>query len=649
MKKLYKLSHFFKFFSHRLLQKFGFLPRWIVFSIDVALLFLACIVTFFIINTLSFDNSYSIKELALKTGLMTSVSSVFFLVFKTYSGLIRHSTIIDIARLLVASGSSFTTLVTINLICMFSEGSYLFRLPTLLIYTLSSFSLLMFFRILVKRTYDFIYTFNYKSVQRLAIVGISDNSIALGSAIISEKPKRFNLITFLDFNKKNRSKRILNTPITYFDINDGYELKRFNIDAVLLPNKLPSGVDRSELLNRLVEKGFRVYEAPQVEDVNEEKPISSQIKNIQIEDLLERKPIELDTQSIKNQIKRNTIFVTGAAGSIGSEIAYQVAQYKPYELVLIDQAETPMFELGNKLKEKFPNLRMKCVLADIRNYGRMEEIFAAYQPKIVYHAAAYKHVPLMEMNPAESVATNVFGTKNLADLSIKYLVDKFVMVSTDKAVNPSNVMGASKRIAEIYVQCLNLHSALHHTRFITTRFGNVLGSNGSVVPIFKEQIAKGGPLTVTHPDIIRYFMTIREACQLVLEAGAMGNGGEIFIFDMGQPVKIMDLAIKMIRLSGLEPFKDIDIKFTGLRPGEKLYEELLNNTATTHPTYNEKITIASDTHISFEEVMAHINDLQKLVANKTDLIKIVAKMKQIVPEFKSQNSVYQSLDAPGQI
>lgn len=644
MKKIYRLSHFFKFFSHRLLQRFGFLPRWIVFGIDVLLLSFACIVTFFIINTLSFDNSYSLGEISMKIALMIAVSSIFFLIFRTYSGLIRHSTIIDVARLLIATAASFFALVIFNVIHMLGEGEYLFKMPTLLIYALASFSLLLFFRVFVKRAYDYIYTFNYKSVERLAIVGISDNSIALGTSIISEKPKRFNLITFLDFNKKNRSKRILNTPITYFNIKDCFELKRMNIDAVLLPNKLPNGLDKAKLLNFLVEQGFRVYVAPQVEDINQEKPLSSQIKNIQIEDLLERKPIELDTKAIKSQLKKNTIFITGAAGSIGSEIAYQVANYKPYELVLIDQAETPMFELGNKLKKEFPEIKMKCLLADIRNFNRMEEIFEQYQPHIVYHAAAYKHVPLMELNPLEAVATNVFGTKNLADLSIKFMVDKFVMISTDKAVNPSNVMGASKRIAEIYVQGLNAQSHLHHTRFITTRFGNVLGSNGSVVPIFKDQIAQGGPITVTHPEIIRYFMTIREACQLVLEAGAMGKGGEIFIFDMGQPVKIMDLAMKMIRLSGLEPFKDIDIQFSGLRPGEKLYEELLNDSATTHPTYNEKIMIATDSHLGFNELAKYINELHQLINNKTDLIKIVSVMKQIVPEFKSQNSVYQSLD-----
>lgn len=644
MKKIYKLSQFFKFFSHRLLQRFGFLPRWIVFGIDILLLGFASIITFFIINTLSFDNSYTLREISIKISVMISVSTVFFLVFRTYSGLIRHSTIIDVARLLVATSTSFFALLTINFIHYLGEGTYLFRTPTLMVYALTSFSLLLFFRVFVKRTYDYIYTFNYKSVQRLAIIGISDNSIAMGTSIISEKPKRFNLITFLDFNKKNRSKRILNIPITYFNPQDSLALNRMNIDAVLLPNKLPIGVNKAELLNKLVEAGYKVYVAPQVEDINEEKPLSAQIKNIQIEDLLERKPIELDTKAIKNQIKKNTIFITGAAGSIGGEIAYQVATYKPYELVLIDQAETPMFDLGNKLKKEFPQIKMKCILADIRNFARMEEIFEQYQPQIVYHAAAYKHVPLMELNPVEAVATNVFGTKNLADLSIKYMVNKFVMISTDKAVNPSNVMGASKRIAEIYVQGLNAQSHLHHTRFITTRFGNVLGSNGSVVPIFKEQIAQGGPITVTHPEIIRYFMTIREACQLVLEAGAMGRGGEIFIFDMGQPVKILDLAVKMIRLSGLEPFKDIDIKFSGLRPGEKLYEELLNDSATTHPTYNEKIMIATDTYIEFDEVLKFINELHKLILCKTDLIKIVRVMKQIVPEFKSQNSVYQSLD-----
>ncbi|MBU2525994.1 MAG: polysaccharide biosynthesis protein [Bacteroidetes bacterium] len=644
MRRIYKLSHFLKFFSHRLLQRFGFLPRWIVFGIDLMLLLFACVITFFIINTLSFDPTSSLGELVNKFTLLMSVTAVFFLVFRTYSGLIRHATIIDVGRLLLATVSSFAVLVSINMGCLMFTGQYYFRTATLIIYTMMAFSLLLFFRIFVKQTYDYIYSFNSKNVQRLAILGVNDSSISMGSALLSEKPRRFRLVTFLDTRKKNQSKRILNLPITYVGEEDFEGLSQLKVEAILIPSILPKGINRKLFLNICIENGFKVYVAPVIEDINTEKPLSTQITNIEIEDLLERKPIVLDTKLIKKKIKKKTVLVTGAAGSIGSELAHQLATFKPYELILLDQAESPMFELGNKLNAEFPDLKIRQILADITNYDRMHHVFEQFRPEIVCHAAAYKHVPLMEMNPYEALMTNVFGTKNLADLSIKFLVDRFVMVSTDKAVRPSNVMGASKRIAEIYVQSLNSRSIDHHTKFITTRFGNVLGSNGSVVPIFKEQITQGGPVTITHPDIIRYFMTIKEACQLVLEAGAMGSGGEIFIFDMGEPVRIMDLAEKMIRLSGYKPFVDIDIKITGLRPGEKLYEELLNDKATTHPTYNEKIMIATERSYGFDEVTNQIQELYALVSSHQDLVKMVSKMKEIVPEFISQNSVFQSLD-----
>ncbi len=642
MKKIYFFSQLLKIFSHKILKRFGYLPRGIVFGIDISLLVLSCFLTGFVIYSLT--PNFNLQNFILKSAVAISVSSFYFLLFRTYSGLIRHSTILDAARLLLATSATAVTLLLLNFIQYYTTGNMLFRVPTILIFFIISFTILFFFRIIVKQAYEYIYSYNNKYVARLAVLGANDNSISIGTAILGEKPKRYNLDAFLDTKRKNQSKRILGLPILYLQEGNIDILVAKKIQAVLIPSNSPADFDKKKFLNLCVESNIKVYVAPLLGNLDSGKPISSQIKNIQIEDLLERNPIELDKKTIKKQLKSKTVLVSGAAGSIGSEISLQIAGFKPYELILLDQAESPMFDLGNRLKEIFPDIKIRCVIADIRNYNRLHEIFEQFQPDIVYHAAAYKHVPLMELNPYEALLTNVFGTKNLADLSVKFMVDRFVMVSTDKAVNPSNVMGASKRIAEIYVQSLNTVSRDHHTKFITTRFGNVLGSNGSVVPIFQKQIEKGGPITITHPDIIRYFMTIPEACQLVLEAGAMGGGGEIFIFDMGEPVKIIDLATKMIKLSGLEPHEDIKIKITGLRPGEKLYEELLNNRSTTHPTYNDKIMIATEKHYTYDWVANQMAELQKIVLNGSDFTHMVQKMKEIVPEFISQNSVYQSLD-----
>jgi len=385
---------------------------------------------------------------------------------------------------------------------------------------------------------------------------------------------------------------------------------------------------------------------PLITDWENQKEISQKVKSIQIEDLLDRKPIVLDGKAISKQLKENTVLITGAAGSIGSEIVRQVLLFKPKKIIAVDQAETPLHNLCLELSALETGSKIITVVADIRNKDAMNAIFKKYVPEVVYHAAAYKHVPLMEENPSQAILTNVEGTKNIADLACVYKVKNFVMVSTDKAVNPSNVMGASKRIAEKYVQSLQLkyiYQDAVNTRFITTRFGNVLGSNGSVVPLFTKQIAEGGPITITHPDIIRYFMTIPEACQLVLEAGAMGKGGEIYIFDMGKPVKIIDLARKMIKLAGFVPEEDIKIKIVGLRPGEKLYEELLNDTSKTIPTHHHKIMIAEEVQEEFEILHDEIEELIT-IANFHKKEAIVSKMKKIVPEFKSMNSAYEVLD-----
>ena len=385
---------------------------------------------------------------------------------------------------------------------------------------------------------------------------------------------------------------------------------------------------------------------PLISDWENQKEISKKIKSFQIEDLLERKPIVLDNKSISSQIKGKVILITGAAGSIGSEIVRQVIDFNPDTLLILDQAETPLHDLTLEIQKLDSHIKIVSLIADIRDKVCLERIFQQYKPNLIYHAAAYKHVPLMEENPSQAIFVNVMGTKNLADLSLQYGVEKFVMVSTDKAVNPSNVMGASKRIAEKYVQSLyfsELKNNSETTKFITSRFGNVLGSNGSVVPLFSKQIAEGGPITITHQEIIRYFMTIPEACQLVLEAGAMGRGGEIYIFDMGKPVKIYDLATKMIRLAGYTPGKDIKIKIVGLRPGEKLYEELLNDTSKSLPTHHEKIMIAQEIIDDYNMIKDFVNDIA-LVSNQYDNNLIVSKMKIIVPEFKSMNSTFEILD-----
>jgi FlaA1/EpsC-like NDP-sugar epimerase len=445
---------------------------------------------------------------------------------------------------------------------------------------------------------------------------------------------------------KNESKEVLGLPIIHLKKKVPVLLRVNKAKALILADKTISSRERLKLVDDCLEYNYKVYQAPLVSDLKDEINVSKSIQKIKIEDLLERDPILMDNKLIIKDLFGKTVFVTGGAGSIGSEIVRQVANYQIKKLVIIDQAETPLYEIHSELNNSFPELDFEAVVADVSNYEKIESVFKEFKPDVVYHAAAYKHVPLMENNPSEAIFVNVQGTRNLADLALKYDTSKFVMVSTDKAVNPSNVMGASKRIAEMYVQSLHYYakeSISLKTNFITTRFGNVLGSNGSVVPLFKEQIAKGGPLTITHPDIIRYFMTIPEACQLVLEAAAMGNGGEIYIFDMGKAVKIIDLAKKIIKLSGFIPYKDIDIKVIGLRPGEKLYEELLNNESTTLPTYHDKIMIAKLDPGNYKRINEEISVLIDY-AKLFDRNKIVSQMKVIVPEFKSMNSTYELLD-----
>lgn len=627
-------------------RNIGYLPRWIIYMIDVLIVFIACLVTHFIVTSLNVT-FYKHLNMPLRFAMIVTVNAFFFLIYRTYAGILRHSTFIDGVKLLTSTTTSYFVLLIINYSWSIVYGRKIFLTSDLFICYVISFLLLFLFRILVK--YFFEQYINFEDKKKLinaVIYGADANAISVANALKTETPSRFRLMGFVDkFNQNKIGKSILNLPIITQNKKIHVILRAMKADALIIAEKSLSKQETVALVEECLEFNFKVYTVPLITDWEDQQQISNRVKNFDIEDLLERKPIVLDMNSISAQLQGKTILITGAAGSIGSEITRQVLGFIPERIIMLDQAETPLHNLSLEIAGINKQVKIDSVIADIRNKELLEKIFSQYQPNVVYHAAAYKHVPLMEENPAQAVYTNIVGTKNLSDLSIKYEVERFVMVSTDKAVNPSSVMGASKRIAEKYVQTLHEqhNNRSKSTKFITTRFGNVLGSNGSIVPLFTKQIQEGGPITITHPEIIRYFMTIPEACQLVLEAGAMGKGGEIFIFDMGEPVKIIDLAKKMIRLAGYTPDKDIEIKIIGLRPGEKLYEELLNDTSKTLSTHNEQILIAQDICDDHEVVKIAISDLLyffEQISNE----EIVFKMKKIVPEFKSLNSIFQTLD-----
>lgn len=634
--------------SKRDFKTIGYLPRWIIFAIDVFIVSIACLVTYVIINSLNVKPDESITVIY-QYLLIIFVNAFSFLLFRTYSGIIRHSTFIDGVKLLIATSVSFTILLVFNYLVQITFNIKLFLSAGLFITYVISFLQLFLFRILVKNFFEkYLQVGDTKKLVRAVIYGADANAISVANALKTERPSRFNVVAFVDkFKKDKTSKSILDLPIINQTKNIHVILRSVNAEALIIAEKSLTKEETIVLVEECLEYNFKVFTVPLITDWEDQNQISNQLKNFAIEDLLDRKPIVLDNNKISGQIKGKTVMITGGAGSIGSEIVRQVVNFSPYKIIILDQAESPLHSLHLEISSHSADAKIRTVLSDIKDYDMLEKVFKLYKPDLVYHAAAYKHVPLMEENPSQAIYTNVIGTKNLADLSQKYLVDKFVLISTDKAVNPSNVMGASKRIAEKYVQSLNYHLINSNkktaTKFITTRFGNVLGSNGSIVPLFTKQIQEGGPITITHPEIIRYFMTIPEACQLVLEAGAMGNGGEIYIFDMGEPVKIIDLAKKMIRLAGFIPDKDISIKIIGLRPGEKLYEELLNDTSKTLPTHNIKILIAQDEITDFESISMDVIDLI-LAAQKKSNLQIVSQMKKIVPEFISMNSEFESLD-----
>jgi FlaA1/EpsC-like NDP-sugar epimerase len=627
-------------------KNFGYLPRWLVLALDVLVVLISGVLTFVLLQGVRFIY-IDLNYLGLGVAIYLMANIFFFWMFKTYSGIIRHSSFLDALKLFVAQVCTSIFMLLVNYISLYDHNNKLYLTTGILIHGLMSFALLFLYRVLVKQTFDHYFKTNQKDdLTGVLIFGTDTNAIAVAKAIASETPGRFKVIGFVDKVGQNTSKQLLGLPIFPYLRKVSIYLRAYKADALIVADKQLTKIELSNLINECIDYRFKVYSVPLVSDIEDEQKIRKQIKSFNILDLLGRKPIVLDTQKISSKLNGQVIWVTGAAGSIGSEIVKQVIQYQPAKVILLDQAETPLHELTLALEKMSSACELIPVMADIRDKDRLRHAFIVYPPDVIYHAAAYKHVPLMESNPSQAILTNVMGTKNMADLAYEFGVNRFVMISTDKAVNPSNVMGASKRIAEIY--CQSLHYKYKEepkaTKYITTRFGNVLGSNGSVVPLFAKQIESGGPVTLTHPDIIRYFMTIPEACQLVLEAGAMGQGGEIFIFDMGNPIRIMDLAKKMIRLAGLIPEKDIPITITGLRPGEKLYEELLTDASKTLPTHHEKIMIATDVTDDFEQIKFSVKQLIQTAKN-TDNLAIVAAMKQLVPEYKSLNSEYSDLDA----
>lgn len=630
---------FFKAINH-----VKILPRWVIFFLDMTAAVIAFLLAYYIYQDTK-NIVFSPNDFALQFLLCLGATAASFIVFRLYSGIVRYTSSTDSIRILSSNILTIIILFTIKLFCLAIRTTPPIENSLIIIYALLLFLGLVTYRTSIKVFFQ--YSKTAKKVKKNVVVfGAGEMGIAVKRTFDHDLTTNKIIVGFLDDNPSKIGKSIDGVRI-YKSDKLIEVINRLSVDELIIATPAIHPDRKSQIIDICLEQNVSVLTIPPAQKIINGDLSVNQIKNVKIEDLLERAPIKINNESILEQLKGKRVLVTGAAGSIGSEIASQLGKYEPQMIILCDQAESPLHNLQLDLQERYKNQIFHTFIGDVKDALRMEYLFEELRPHIVYHAAAYKHVPMMENHPIEAIRTNVWGTYNIANLSVKYGVQKFVFVSTDKAVNPTNVMGASKRIAEIYVQSLNNKLLKENpnkgTRFITTRFGNVLGSNGSVIPRFREQIEKGGPVTVTHPEITRYFMTIPEACQLVLEAGNMGQGGEIFVFDMGKSVKIVDLAKKMIKLSGLEPNKDIEIKFTGLRPGEKLFEELLNDHENTLPTHHEKIMIAKVRDNDFEEVKQHMEELFALI-NSQNNTKIVRKMKVIVPEFKSQNSEYEPLD-----
>ena len=617
------------------------LPIWMILAMDVVMIGLSLLLAY----ALRYDFSSQVLDSATmwRTMWLTMiVSLVFFKMFRTYSSVLRLSSFVDIARIFVALFVSYTAVALACMVAPLVTDIRLAPVNVILMAFIINFALMASSRVIVKMMFETIKA-GGSSQTNIFIYGAKEAGVNIAKSLRVSMRERYRLRGFIADEPDLYDKLIMGVRVFPNDENLFDILAQKGVKTIIVSPAKRNELKKEENLDRFLKHNIKLLTAPPLSEWNQRGLESGDIKEIQIEDLLQRDPIQIDIRKVASHLEGKRVMITGAAGSIGSEIMRQVATFNPYKLILVDQAETPLHDIRLELMDKWRNLDAETIVADIANQTRMEAIFEEFRPQYIFHAAAYKHVPMMEDNVSESIQTNVAGTRILADLAVKYKAEKFVMISTDKAVNPTNVMGCSKRICEIYVQSLAKKlqkEGGHVTQFITTRFGNVLGSNGSVIPRFKDQIRRGGPVTVTHPEIIRYFMTIPEACRLVLEAGSMGNGGEIYIFDMGKPVKIVDLAKRMISLSGRT---DVKIEFTGLRHGEKLYEELLNVKELTKPTYHEKIMIATVREYDYDEVKDRIQHLID-VSYSYDQMKIVAAMKDLVPEFISKNSCFEALD-----
>lgn len=619
-----------------------FLSRWTVLFFDVAATFLALVASIAIRFNFSVDEAQRVLNVYSFTGVLV-IFTVAYLIIGSYRGILRHTSLDDVKNVIKASSLGFLIATAVSVNLFFVDAGRLFPVSILVLhYTLTTIALIGL-RLVAKSIY-LAGTQTKENTINLLIFGCGDSGIMTKNAFQQEQNGRYKIIAFSDDNSNRWGKQLQDINIQSPQVALSKDwLQKNRIKQVIIAIQSISPQRKAEITEAAIRAGVEVKIVPPYRKWVEGSITTNQLKKVRIEDLLQRNKIELDNTNIQGSVEGKTILVTGAAGSIGSEIARQLSYYNLESLILIDHAESPLYDIEQELNEKNKSrgtIKPICEVANVKDRYRMNSIFEMYKPQVVFHAAAYKHVPIIEKAPYEGIFVNVFGTRIIADLSLEYNVEKFVMVSTDKAVNPTNVMGATKRVAELYTQSLN---DFGQTKFIATRFGNVLGSNGSVVPLFRKQIEGGGPVTVTHEEITRYFMTIPEACNLVLEAGAMGKGGEVYVFDMGEPVKIMDMAKKMIRLSGFEPYKDIDIKVTGLRPGEKLYEELLASSENTLPTHHPKILRAKVNTFKHSTIKEQLDILTEIMIDG-DVVGMVRKVKNIVPEYISQNSEFEALD-----
>lgn len=618
------------------LHELTYMPRWVIMVIDTIMVIVSYLFSYLLLGATQVKPAPTFPVEA-SLGIYTFAQILFFYLFRTHLGLIRHSSFLDAVKLFVTLLVGHSSLLVLNQVQIFAGGEPIFNSVLLVMSFLMSFMMLLIFRMMVKYMFDRIKGQTGRQIlKRTVIFGVDHNAVALAEALVRETPQRFQLVGFIDKGMKAADKRIMNLPILSCTENLHESLQSLDAEVLVLADKNLNETEKFDIVEQCASKHIRLFMANLIADYENGDGQQKNIRNLKIEDLLQRPTIKLDAAHVAKSLYNKTILVTGGAGSIGSEIVAQLGMFNPRQVVIVDQAETPMYELELKIKAQFPNLKFVIRIGDVTDAMDMERIFAAFKPEIIYHAAAYKHVPMMEKNPIQAVMANVLGVRNIADLALRFESERFILVSTDKAVNPTNIMGATKKIAEIYTQSL-YYSELENEntkvpKFITTRFGNVLGSNGSVVPLFQKQIERGGPVTLTHPEVTRFFMTIPEACQLVLQAGSLGEGGEVFLFDMGEPVKIYDLARKMIQLSGLVPNQDIEIKFVGLRPGEKLYEELYDNYAQTTSTTHQKILRVLDRVPKHHDVLGQLAMLMQAM-QAGDSQGIIKHIKAMVPEY----------------